>query len=79
VTDLCVFVFHRETKRIQLQSVHPGVTVEKVKEQTGFSFIIPRDVHQTPIPTSDELEVLSSHIDPQGIRHTLLQPPREKV
>jgi len=79
VSDLCVFAFHRETKRIQLQSIHPGVTTEKVKEQTGFPFIIPQDVPQTPLPTSDELKVLSSQIDPKGVRHTLLQPPSEKV
>lgn len=75
VTDLCVFSFDRETKRIRLKSVHPGVDVEKAKEQTGFQFIIPDDVPQTVTPTSDEIDVLTSQIDPEGIRQTLLQPP----
>ncbi|MDO8055317.1 MAG: CoA-transferase [Candidatus Hermodarchaeota archaeon] len=74
VTDLCVFAFDRETKLIRLQSVHPGVDVEKVKEQTGFQFIIPHDVSQTLLPTSDEIDALTTQIDPRGIRHALLQP-----
>ena len=75
VTNLCVFSFDRETKRIRLQSVHPGVDIEKVNEQTGFQFLIPDDIPQTTTPTSDEMEVLTSQIDPEGKRQTLLQPP----
>ena len=75
VTDLCVFAFDRETKLIHLQSVHPGVDVEQVKEQTGFQLVTPHDVPHTPLPTSDEIDALNSQIDLQGIRHALLQPP----
>jgi glutaconate CoA-transferase subunit B len=76
ITDLCVFSFDRQTKKIMLQSVHPGVELEKVKEQTGFHFTVPEDVSQTPLPSSDERDCLAFQIDPEGIRRILLQPPK---
>ena len=36
VTNLCVFDFHPDSKRMQIRSLHPGVTAEQVIEATGF-------------------------------------------
>ncbi|MFX0167918.1 MAG: CoA-transferase subunit beta [Candidatus Hodarchaeota archaeon] len=76
VTDLCVFYFERDSKRITLRSVHPGVELSWVMKQTGFEFITPQEIPQTPPPTAYEVKVLTTQIDPAGTRHALLQPPR---
>jgi glutaconate CoA-transferase subunit B len=66
VTNLCQMDFEPTTKRIRLATIHPGVTVEQVVENSGFDMIIPKDVPATELPTEDELTLLRS-IDPNGI------------
>jgi hypothetical protein len=48
--------------------VHPGVTVEDVVDNTGFSLVIPDDVAQTRLPTDDELHLIREVLDPQNLR-----------
>jgi glutaconate CoA-transferase subunit B len=66
VTNLCQMDFDPETKRIRLATVHPGVTVQQVVENSGFDLIIPEDVPTTELPTCEELALLRA-IDPTGI------------
>jgi len=73
VTDLCVFQFDRDTHKISLKSIHPGVTLERVKAQTGFTFKIPAKVEITTPPSRREIEALS-RLDPDNIRNTLISP-----
>jgi glutaconate CoA-transferase subunit B len=66
VTNLCQMDFDPETKRIRLATVHPGITVSNVVENSGFDLIIPKSVPTTSLPTKEELELLRQ-IDPNGI------------
>jgi glutaconate CoA-transferase subunit B len=66
VTNLCQMDFDPKTKRIRLASIHPGVTVEQILENTGFDLIIPEKVSTTESPTCEELALLRQ-IDPHGI------------
>jgi glutaconate CoA-transferase subunit B len=66
ITNLALMGFDEKTCRMKLLSVHPGVTVEQVKENTGFDLIIPEDVTISPAPTDEELRRLKE-IDPEGI------------
>jgi glutaconate CoA-transferase subunit B len=66
VTNLCQMDFDPETKRIRLATVHPGISVSNVVENSGFDLIIPKSVPTTSLPTKEELELLRQ-IDPNGI------------
>ena len=66
VTNLCQMDFDPKTKRIRLATVHPGVSVQQVVENSGFELIIPQNVPTTELPTYEELELLKA-IDPKGI------------
>jgi len=66
VTNLCQMDFDPQTKRLRLSSVHPGVSVQQVLENTGFDLIVPKNVPTTEPPTCEELELLRA-IDPTGI------------
>jgi len=66
VTNLCQMDFDSETKRIRLATVHPGVSVQQVLENTSFDLIVAKDVPTTELPTCEEL-VLLREIDPHGI------------
>jgi glutaconate CoA-transferase subunit B len=66
ITPLCVFDFDPDDHCARLRSVHPGVDVEEVVQNTGFSFEVPSDVPATPAPSEEELRVLRTRIDSQG-------------
>jgi glutaconate CoA-transferase subunit B len=62
ITNLCVMQFLKEKKGFKLESVHPGVTVEEVVENTGFKFDIPSDIPETAAPTAEQLKILRSSV-----------------
>jgi len=64
ITDLGVIGFDDETKRMRVESVHQGVTREKVVESTGFELLWAPAASETPPPTEDELRVLREEVDP---------------
>ncbi len=66
ITDLCLFDFEPESKRMRLIACHPGVTVEDVIKATGFEIIIADNVRTTDPPTEEELRLLHEVIDPLG-------------
>jgi glutaconate CoA-transferase subunit B len=58
VTPRCVFHFRREAGRFALASLHPGVTLEEIREHTGFDFDVPASLATTPEPTAEELSLI---------------------
>jgi glutaconate CoA-transferase subunit B len=67
VTPLAVLDIDTDQRRMRLRSVHPGVEVSTVVEQTGFELVIPPDVPVTEAPTERELQLLREEVDPHGI------------
>lgn len=67
ITDLCVFGFDSKDEKMKLASLHPGVTAEDVRMNSGFEVDIPTDVHTTPVPSPEELRLLREEIDPQHV------------
>ncbi|MFE2932476.1 CoA-transferase subunit beta [Streptomyces sp. NPDC059278] len=68
VSDLGVFDFATPDRSMRLASVHPGVTVDQVREATGFALTVPDDVPCTREPTTEELALIREVIDPRGTR-----------
>ena len=68
VSNLGVFDFANDEKRMQLVSVHPDVTVDQVVEATGFELVVGDEVGQTRLPTDEELRLIREVIDPHGLR-----------
>jgi glutaconate CoA-transferase subunit B len=66
VTDLGQFDF--EGGRMRLVSFHPGTSVERIQARTGFPLEIAPGLHETPLPTPEELRLLREEIDPLCIR-----------
>jgi glutaconate CoA-transferase subunit B len=63
VTNRCLFSFANE--RFTLTSVHPGHTVEEVIEHTGFEFVRPAAVPETPAPSPTTLRLMRETVAPQ--------------
>jgi len=66
ITQLAVYDFDEKTKKIRLRSLHPGVTVEQIMENSSMAIIIPKKIVTSPEPTKKELRILRE-IDPYGI------------
>jgi acyl CoA:acetate/3-ketoacid CoA transferase beta subunit len=67
VSNLGVFDFNSPDHAMRLASVHPGVSVEKVVENTGFELVIQGEVPETRAPSDEELRILREQLDPLGI------------
>jgi len=64
VTDLAVMGFDHASKRMMVESLHPGVTLDKVRENTGFELLVADHVEVTADPNQDELTILREEVDP---------------
>lgn len=58
ITDLGILVSHPETGELNLAGLHPGVTLEQVKDGTGWDLRVNDVIEETPQPTDRELAVL---------------------
>ncbi len=79
ITDLCVMDFEPKSKRMRLQSVHHGVSVAQVQEQTGFALLIPDPVPETPPPTKEQIRLLREVVDPKAMRKLEFRSSKTKV
>ena len=75
VTNLAVLGFDDQTRNMTLESVHPGVDINQVVENTGFELLIPQNTPTTPPPTHLQVKLLREKIDPNETRKL---PFREK-
>ena len=73
VTNLAVMDFGGPEHAMRLVSVHPGVTLDEVRSQTGFEFDSSA-VDTTRLPTDDELRLLREVIDPRSTRDREVPP-----
>jgi glutaconate CoA-transferase subunit B len=64
VTTLGLFGFEPASRRMQLQALHPGATVDQVRENTGFEVLVSPTLTTTKPPTEEELGILRM-LDPK--------------
>ena len=66
ITQLGVYGFEDESKHMRLLLVHPGITIDLIRKNSGCEIIIPKKVGFTIPPSQKELEILKK-IDPVGM------------
>src|SRR5262245_61555552 len=64
ITDLAILGYHEVTKRMEVHSLHPGVTLEQVRANTGFELTVREPLETTAPPTALELKILREEVDP---------------
>lgn len=64
ITDLAILGFDDTTKRMQVESLHAGVTLEEVQSRTGFELLVKNPLETTPAPDPEHLAVLRNEVDP---------------
>jgi glutaconate CoA-transferase subunit B len=58
VTTLGLFGFDPESRRMRLEALHQGVSVDEVKANTGFEVLVSDTLTTTKPPTDEELGIL---------------------
>ncbi|MFQ5816638.1 MAG: CoA-transferase subunit beta [Terriglobia bacterium] len=66
ITDLGVLKFCPDTREMILESLHPGVTPEQVRENTGWPLRIASPLQTTEPPTGEELRLLREELAVAG-------------
>jgi glutaconate CoA-transferase subunit B len=66
VTDLGIYSFD-EAGEMRLDSLHPGATLEAVRETIGWEVSVAPDLAATPPPTDEELRLVREELDPEGV------------
>ncbi|MFB3923109.1 MAG: CoA-transferase subunit beta [Terriglobia bacterium] len=64
ISNLAVMSFHPATLRMQVASLHPGIAISQVQENTEFELLPAPDMGQTRPPSNEELRILREEIDP---------------
>jgi glutaconate CoA-transferase subunit B len=58
ITDLGVLEPDPDTRELTLTRVHPGVSADQAREQTGWPLRVSEDLEETDPPTDEELSEL---------------------
>jgi glutaconate CoA-transferase subunit B len=64
VTTLGILGFHPVTRCMQIEAVHPGVSVDEIRGSTGFDLPMAADITVTEAPSAAELALLRA-LDPE--------------
>lgn len=67
ISTLGILRFDSKTREMYLDSYHPGVSIDEIKDATGWDLKISPNVRETEPPTEEEIRILREEIDPTGI------------
>ena len=66
VTDLAIMGFDPDSKRMQVEALHDGVSREEVQDKTGFDLLFVDDLKTTEPPKEEEVAFLRN-LDPDRV------------
>lgn len=67
ITDLGIYGFSPESGEMILEKLHPGVDLEEVRANIGWTLHVGDPLGSTELPTDEELRLLREELDPKGI------------
>jgi glutaconate CoA-transferase, subunit A len=79
ISNLGTFDLDFASERFRLVSIHPGITLEQVRRQTGGEFLVADPLPSTPTPSLEQLRLIRREIDPFGIRQLEFVPSKARL
>jgi len=68
ISQIAVFDFEPETKRMRVKSLNPGISFELCQAATGFELLKPDgEIPVTEMPSQESLDILRKDVDPRGV------------
>jgi glutaconate CoA-transferase subunit A len=68
LTNLGIFELDNDAELFRLVSIHPGVSIEQIQQQTGGDVLLADPLAVTPMPSVEYLRLIRHEIDPFGLR-----------
>jgi len=68
VSNLAVMDFQGPENAIRVISLHPGVNLQEVQDNTGFELAAMDELSTTPAPTREQLRLIRDRLDPHNLR-----------
>lgn len=78
ITNLAVLVKEEADRPFRIASVHPGVAVKDVVDNTGFELDTSDPVSETEKPTKEQIRILREQVDPYGMVAFDFMPGKER-
>lgn len=78
LTPLGLFDFAPDTKRMRVASLHHGVTLEEVRDKTGFDLVCEGTPPVTRHPDAEELADLRKRVDSTGVLNAKFPWPKKR-
>ena len=66
ISSMGIFSFDPASREMILSSHHPGVSVDDIKNETGWPLRVSPEIRETAPPTDDELAAVRKY-DPKGV------------
>ncbi|HEY3306067.1 MAG TPA: CoA-transferase [Candidatus Binatia bacterium] len=66
ITSLGIFSFDPESREMVLSSFHLGLSIEKIRQETGWALRVADEVRETQSPSAEELVAVRKY-DPNGV------------
>lgn len=67
ITNLCVMDWGGPNYQARVISLHPGVSLEEVRDNTGFELAVVDDLRETAAPSAEQLQLMAE-LDPLNVR-----------
>jgi glutaconate CoA-transferase subunit B len=64
ITNLAVLGFEAQSKRMCVETLNPGVSFDRVQQETGFELLQCDHMPETESPSGEELRILREEVDP---------------
>jgi glutaconate CoA-transferase, subunit A len=79
LTNLGMFEYDSDLDELVLTQIHPGVSLDHLRGQTGFEVSVSAALTESEPPTAEELQVIREDLDPLGVRRLEFVPSRERT
>jgi glutaconate CoA-transferase subunit B len=66
ITNMAVMGFDNPQRRMEIETLSPGVSVKDVQENTSFELLVKKNIHETEPPSEEMLSILREEVDPHG-------------
>ncbi|HTV13243.1 MAG TPA: CoA-transferase [Acidobacteriaceae bacterium] len=79
ITELGIFELDHSDRVFHLVNLHPGVTLDEVRDRTGGEVLVSESLAVTAPPTQEQLRQVREEIDPFGIRRLEFVASRDRL
>jgi glutaconate CoA-transferase subunit A len=79
ITELGIFELDHTARVFHLMSIHPGITLDEVRNRTGGEALVSESLAVTEPPAPEQLRLMHEEIDPFGIRRLEFVASRDRL